>query len=307
MYAKVDGKWERTAVGRQRRARKRHGLQGPIDDAFMDSFVMVKPTGQADEREDRRVGREGDEARGRSLAEAVPRRRPGEERHRDHRGGHHEQQPRPLGRPDEQRGARRRSPTSCRSSGPTTASRSATRPTTAGTHVPVLIYPNPLNPKKYVVLNSGFTFREYDYLNNARQVPKLPDYAVIDITTPPNSRYPGQGRPRRVLRREVGAAAGRREVTSALVDRRWRQRWLSIAMRRRQVPCRLPPCDQSTTSLVTRLTARSRTGSRTACPAPSPRGSTVTPSGKRHVVHEHREVQRRARSSSSSSPPAPCS
>jgi hypothetical protein len=60
-----------------------------------------------------------------------------------------------------------------------------------GTHVPVLIYPNPLNPSKYVVINSGFTFREYDYLNNARQVSKLPDYAVIDITTPPNSRYPG--------------------------------------------------------------------------------------------------------------------
>ena len=56
----------------------------------------------------------------------------------------------------------------------------------------MLIYPNPLNPKKYVVLNSGFTFREYDYLNNARQVPKLPDYAVIDVTTPPNSRHPGK-------------------------------------------------------------------------------------------------------------------
>src|SRR5207249_1989702 len=25
---------------------KRHGLQGPIDDAFMDSFLMVKPTGR---------------------------------------------------------------------------------------------------------------------------------------------------------------------------------------------------------------------------------------------------------------------
>jgi len=62
----------------------------------------------------------------------------------------------------------------------------------AGTHVPVLIYPNPLNPDKYVVLNSGFTFREYAYLNNARQVPMLPDYAVVDITTPPNSRHPGK-------------------------------------------------------------------------------------------------------------------
>jgi pimeloyl-ACP methyl ester carboxylesterase len=62
----------------------------------------------------------------------------------------------------------------------------------ADTHVPVMIYPNPLNPKKYVVINSGFTFREYDYLNNARQVPKLPDYAVIDATTPMTSRGPGK-------------------------------------------------------------------------------------------------------------------
>jgi dienelactone hydrolase len=62
----------------------------------------------------------------------------------------------------------------------------------AKTHMPALIFPNPLNPRKYVVLNSGFTFREYDYLNNARQVPKLPDYAVIDIATPANSRWPGK-------------------------------------------------------------------------------------------------------------------
>ncbi len=55
----------------------------------------------------------------------------------------------------------------------------------------MLVYPNPLNPKRYVVLNSGFTFREYDYLNNARQIPRLPDYAVIDLSTPPNARTPG--------------------------------------------------------------------------------------------------------------------
>ena len=61
----------------------------------------------------------------------------------------------------------------------------------ASHHVPVLIYPNPLNPKRYVVLNSGFTFREYDYLNNARQVPKLPDFAFIDIDVPVSSRSPG--------------------------------------------------------------------------------------------------------------------
>ena len=58
-------------------------------------------------------------------------------------------------------------------------------------HALVMIYPNPLNPRRYVVLNSGFTFREYDYPNNARQVPGLPDYAVVDVEVPPSSRSPG--------------------------------------------------------------------------------------------------------------------
>ncbi len=62
----------------------------------------------------------------------------------------------------------------------------------ADTHAPILIYPNPLNPNRYVVLNSGFTFREADYLSNARQTPKLPDYAVVDLTTPPDARFPGK-------------------------------------------------------------------------------------------------------------------
>jgi hypothetical protein len=58
--------------------------------------------------------------------------------------------------------------------------------------IPLLIYPNPENPFRYIVLNSGFTFREYDYLNNARQIAKLPDYAIIDTSVPPNTRYPGK-------------------------------------------------------------------------------------------------------------------
>jgi hypothetical protein len=62
----------------------------------------------------------------------------------------------------------------------------------ASHHVPLLIYPNPLNPQRYVVLNSGFTYREYAYLNNARQVPMLPDWAIVDVRTPPTSQYPGK-------------------------------------------------------------------------------------------------------------------
>ena len=55
-----------------------------------------------------------------------------------------------------------------------------------------MIYPNPLNPKRYVVLNSGFTFREADYINCARLVPRLPDWAIIDVRTPPDSSSPGK-------------------------------------------------------------------------------------------------------------------
>ncbi|OYW24726.1 MAG: hypothetical protein B7Z55_01375, partial [Planctomycetales bacterium 12-60-4] len=62
----------------------------------------------------------------------------------------------------------------------------------AATHVPLMIFPNPLAPHRYVVLNSSFTYREYDYLNNARQTPKLPDWAIVDVRTPPNSRFPGK-------------------------------------------------------------------------------------------------------------------
>ena len=89
--------------------------------------------------------------------------------------------------------------------------------------MPVLIYPNPLNPKRYVVINSGFTFREYDYLNNARQVPKLPDFAVVDIDVPVSSRAPGGivtagflHRSMGPTHRQVSSALHRREGTSVL-------------------------------------------------------------------------------------------
>lgn len=59
-------------------------------------------------------------------------------------------------------------------------------------HAPILIFPNPLNPDRYVVINSGFTFREAAALNNAQQTPKLPDWAVVDLRTPPDEHWPGK-------------------------------------------------------------------------------------------------------------------
>jgi predicted esterase len=47
-------------------------------------------------------------------------------------------------------------------------------------HLPMLIFPNPENPKRYIVLNSGFTFSTDDMVgSNARQHPHLPDWAVV--------------------------------------------------------------------------------------------------------------------------------
>jgi dienelactone hydrolase len=59
-------------------------------------------------------------------------------------------------------------------------------------HAPILVFPNPLNPQRYVVLNSGLDFRADGYGNNALQTPKLPDWAVVDLRTAPGPRWPGR-------------------------------------------------------------------------------------------------------------------
>lgn len=42
---KEQGAWRLAAEAEPGRLRKRHGLQGPIDDAFLEPFLIVKPTG----------------------------------------------------------------------------------------------------------------------------------------------------------------------------------------------------------------------------------------------------------------------
>jgi dienelactone hydrolase len=53
----------------------------------------------------------------------------------------------------------------------------------AGEHIPVLIYPSPLSPNHYVVLNSGHTFHAADFQgSNALLYPRLGDYAILKWT-----------------------------------------------------------------------------------------------------------------------------
>lgn len=170
--------------------RKRPGLQGPIDDAFMGSFIFVRPTGKSSNallaawanaeldlaisnwrinfRGEPRVLDDvditpelmqaahlvlwGDAESNRVLAQMLPKL--------------------PITWDKEH-----------------LAVSGATYET--ANHAPVLIYPNPLAPAHYIVLNSSYTFRQGSYDTNALQVPKLPDWAVVDLRTPPDTHFAG--------------------------------------------------------------------------------------------------------------------
>lgn len=189
-FAREGGMWKRVPEP-PGGLRKRNGLQGPIDDAFMDSFVMVRPTGTPLTAETGAWVKQ-------EMAHAIEhwrRQFRGEAPVRDDSQiGDGDIANRNLvlwGDPSSNRVlARIADKLPMRWQGGKIVA--GTDQFAQATHMPILIYPNPLNPRRYVVLNSGFTFREYDYLSNARQTPKLPDYAVVDISVPPSSRWPGK-------------------------------------------------------------------------------------------------------------------
>jgi len=190
MLVRSAGKWSAGAP-QGTELRKRHGLQGPIDDAFWNRFIMVKPTGTGMNAEvsswaDAEMKHAIKEWRRQFRGEAIVK-SDSEITNADIASSNLVL----WGDPQSNKVLERiagKLPVKWTRDAITAGSQ--TFP--AATHAAILIYPNPLNPKKYVVLNSGFTFREYDYLNNARQISKLGDYAVVETTTPPDDRYPGK-------------------------------------------------------------------------------------------------------------------
>jgi pimeloyl-ACP methyl ester carboxylesterase len=190
-YQKEGEKWKLVERLDEKQLRKRHGLQGPIDDAFMDSFLMIRPTGKP---MNNKVGAWATA----EMKHAIDHWRKqfrGEARVKDDTAvsaddiaGHNLVL---WGDPSSNQNVAKiaaKLPIRWDEKGIHVGDKTYD----AAHHVPLLIYPNPLNPKRYVVFNSGFTFREYDYLNNARQVPKLPDWAVIDVNVPPSPRAAGK-------------------------------------------------------------------------------------------------------------------
>ncbi|EDY19144.1 conserved hypothetical protein [Chthoniobacter flavus Ellin428] len=190
-FLKANGKWTVTPHAAASGLAKQHGLQGPIDDAFVDSFIFVRPTGKAlndkvgtwakneldlaiagwrrvfrgDARikDDTAITAEdiananlvlwGDPGSNKVLAKLLP-----------------------------------QLPVQWTKDKLTMGGASAG----AGDHAPIFIFPNPANPKRYVVVNSGFTFRMGARVSNSLQTPKLPDWALIDLNTPPDELWPGK-------------------------------------------------------------------------------------------------------------------
>ncbi|HEV8541911.1 MAG TPA: prolyl oligopeptidase family serine peptidase [Verrucomicrobiae bacterium] len=194
-FRKSEGKWQMVSEADYRNhgetLAKRPGLQGPIDDAFMDSFVMVLPSGSA---MNEKAGAWTKQEQEHAIREWRRQFRGEARLVKDTDLTTNEIATANLvlwGDPSSNEVLRKiaeKLPIKWSPDGLQLGSEKFT----LNDHVPAFIYPNPLNPERYVVVNSGFTYREYDYLNNARQVAKLPDYAIIDISTPPNSRYPGK-------------------------------------------------------------------------------------------------------------------
>ena len=58
--------------------------------------------------------------------------------------------------------------------------------------VPAFCFPNPRNPKRYVVINSGMTYREFSNVSNSRQIPMLPDWAILDIDSKDDAIFAGE-------------------------------------------------------------------------------------------------------------------
>jgi hypothetical protein len=171
-FEKHDGKWSKTGVTPDVQQMKRSGLQGPIDDAFMSAFKVVRPSspGFPVALADRFAGVWDRYFRGK-LPEVAA------DKYDAKWDGHLVL----FGDP---------------TTNPLIAKVIPKLPITwtkdklvvngveydAKTHLPVIIYPNPFNPGKYVVLNSGHTFGEAELKGtNALLYPRLGDWAVIKL------------------------------------------------------------------------------------------------------------------------------
>jgi dienelactone hydrolase len=164
LLAKTPDGWRRAGkTGRY----KKPGVQGPVDDAFRDAFLVVRPTGKP---EDKRAAKYVADTMEQFRQEWAKYMR-GEVRIKDDKAVTDDDIQRYhlvlFGDPQSNRLIKKVAPMLMR--------------WPLAPLVPVLIAPNPLNPARYVVFNSGHTFHEEEFKGtNALLYPRFGDYALIE-------------------------------------------------------------------------------------------------------------------------------
>lgn len=178
----ADGKW---APGEPSGLRKRPGLQGPIDDAFMSPFLEVTEDTPSDWHAFERAHFHD---RWSALFRGTVRRRPSQDlAEQDGKDYHLIYWGTPKSSP-----AIRKLINAAPLRWDDDVIQIGDQSWPSASHMLLLIYPNPNNQEKYIVLNSGPTFREAHDRTNSLQNPKLGDWAVIDTSTPPNAEAAGK-------------------------------------------------------------------------------------------------------------------
>jgi hypothetical protein len=160
----VDGRWR---VSGDVKKRKRPGLQGPIDDAFRDAFLCVLPSGKSVNAKagtyERKMFDQFNHEWAKYFRGDVRVKKDTEVTEDDIERYHIVA----FGDESSNRIIHRIAPR-------------VLRVWPSGPGVPVLILPNPENPARYFVLNTGHTFHEADLKGtNALLFPRLGDFAVI--------------------------------------------------------------------------------------------------------------------------------
>lgn len=167
----------RLASGKAKGLFKTHGLQGPIDDAFLDPFLIVRPTGkpwnEAVHQQSLRMLARFDRLYAKNLR-AHPRVKNDTEVTAADFSRYHVVL---FGDPGSNRWIAKLSgklPLRWTRDSVGFGSQSFSAPD----HLPVLIYPGPLNPTKYLVLNTGLTIEDREF-HGEYPMPRLGDFAVL--------------------------------------------------------------------------------------------------------------------------------
>ncbi|HEY3839014.1 MAG TPA: hypothetical protein VGL72_20715 [Bryobacteraceae bacterium] len=179
-YEKTGDKWRK--AGAAHGLEKSHGLQGPIDDAFMDAFLCVKPGAGASSPVNDYALKQLDR-----FAEDFPKWMRGDvpvttvgEVTSAEQGSHNIVA---FGTPATNKliaHALKNAPIHWTEQSIVVGDKKFD----AATHMLSMIYPNPENPKRYLVINSGHTFHEPDFKGtNVLLYPRVGDWAVTEIAT----------------------------------------------------------------------------------------------------------------------------